>query len=79
LYHHVKKLMYAVRVGAPDPRFGNMLLQTMGNGGRLATRTCDARSWIVSGPRARMPWPIAPTDEFVGNLRVFQFPRIVVV
>jgi hypothetical protein len=26
----------------------------------------DARPRIVSGPRARMPWPIAPTDEFAG-------------
>jgi manganese containing catalase len=27
MYHHVKKLMYSVRVEAPDPRFGNMLLE----------------------------------------------------
>ena len=24
MYHHVKKLMYTVRVDEPDPRFGNM-------------------------------------------------------
>src|SRR6201989_1047996 len=27
MYHHVKKLMYTVRVDEPDPRFGNMLLE----------------------------------------------------
>ncbi|MBB2688419.1 UNVERIFIED_ORG: hypothetical protein GGD47_006074 [Rhizobium etli] len=25
MYHHVKKLMYTVRVDEPDPKFGNML------------------------------------------------------
>ena len=25
MYHHIKKLMYTVKVGTPDPRFGNML------------------------------------------------------
>jgi len=27
MYHHVKKLMYTVRVDEADPRFGNMLLE----------------------------------------------------
>jgi Mn-containing catalase len=30
VFHHVKKLMYTVRVDAPDPRFGNMLLIDIG-------------------------------------------------
>ena len=30
MYHHVKKLMFTVRVDAPDPRFGNMLLEQFG-------------------------------------------------
>src|SRR5690242_1040317 len=30
MYHHVKKLMYTVRVDEPDPRFGNMLLAQFG-------------------------------------------------
>jgi len=25
MYHHIKKLMYTVNVGTPDPRFGNRL------------------------------------------------------
>jgi Mn-containing catalase len=37
MYHHVKKLMYTVRVGEADPRFGNMLLEQFGGAnGELA-------------------------------------------
>src|SRR5881227_382517 len=37
MYHHVKQLMYTVQVGAPDPRFGNMLLEQFGGAnGELA-------------------------------------------
>ena len=37
MYHHVKKLMYTVRVDDPDPRFGNMLLEQFGGAnGELA-------------------------------------------
>src|SRR5437764_12075465 len=37
MYHHVKKLMYTVNVGAPDPRFGKMLLEQFGGAnGELA-------------------------------------------
>jgi Mn-containing catalase len=37
MYHHVKKLMYTVRVDAPDPIFGNMLLEQFGGAnGELA-------------------------------------------
>lgn len=37
MYHHVKKLMYTVRVGEPDPRFGKMLLEQFGGAnGELA-------------------------------------------
>ena len=37
MYHHVKELMYTVNVGAPDPRFGNMLLEQFGGAnGELA-------------------------------------------
>ena len=30
MYHHVKKLMYTVRVSDPDPQFGRMLLEQFG-------------------------------------------------
>src|SRR5689334_7329094 len=37
MYHHIKQLMYSVRVGVPDPRFGNMLLEQFGGAnGELA-------------------------------------------
>ena len=37
MYHHVKQLMYSIRVDQPDPRFGNMLLEQFGGAnGELA-------------------------------------------
>jgi Mn-containing catalase len=37
MYHHIKKLMYTVSIGTPDPRFGNMLLEQFGGAnGELA-------------------------------------------
>jgi Manganese containing catalase len=30
MYHHVKKLIYTVNIGEPDPRFGRMLLEQFG-------------------------------------------------
>ncbi len=37
MYHHVKKLMYTVKVGDPDPAFGAMLLEQFGGAnGELA-------------------------------------------
>jgi Mn-containing catalase len=37
MYHHIKQLMYTVRIGQPDPHFGNMLLEQFGGAnGELA-------------------------------------------
>src|SRR5881227_3290543 len=37
MYHHIKQLMYTVRIGEPDVRFGNMLLEQFGGAnGELA-------------------------------------------
>src|SRR6478672_11104124 len=37
MYRHIKKLMYTVKVGTPDPKFGNMLLEQFGGAnGELA-------------------------------------------
>ena len=37
MYHHIKKLMFTVRVDDPDPKFGNMLLEQFGGAnGELA-------------------------------------------
>jgi Mn-containing catalase len=52
MYHHVKKLMYTVRVDEPDPRFGNMLLEQFGGAnGELAA----AMQYSVQGRIAKMP------------------------
>jgi Mn-containing catalase len=38
MYHHIKQLMYSVRVDVPDPKFGNMLLEQFGgSNGELAS------------------------------------------
>lgn len=37
MYHHIKRLMYTVNIGEPDPKFGNMLLEQFGGAnGELA-------------------------------------------
>src|SRR6204780_879400 len=37
MYHHIKKLMYTVNIGQPDPHFGNMLVEQFGGAnGELA-------------------------------------------
>jgi Mn-containing catalase len=52
LYHHIKKLMYTVRVGAPDPKFGNMLLEQFGGAnGELAA----AMQYSVQGINCEDP------------------------
>ena len=43
MYHHVKKLMYTVNVGEPDPKFGKMLLEQFGGAnGELAAAMQNA-------------------------------------
>ena len=44
MYHHVKKLMYTVRVDEPDPQFGNMLLEQFGGATASSRRRCNTRS-----------------------------------
>jgi Mn-containing catalase len=52
LYHHVKKLMYTVRVDEPDPKFGNMLLEQFGGAnGELAA----AMQYSVQGLNCEDP------------------------
>src|ERR1044072_5321820 len=61
MYHHIKKLMYCVRIGAPDPRFGNMLLEQFGGAnGELAA----AVQYSVQGINWDRP---APKDLVVGG------------
>ncbi len=52
MYHHVKKLMYTVRVGTPEPRFGRMLLEQFGGAnGELAA----AMQYSVQGINCEDP------------------------
>jgi Mn-containing catalase len=52
MYHHVKKLMYTVRVGEADPRFGRMLLEQFGGAnGELAA----AMQYTVQGINCEQP------------------------
>lgn len=47
MYHHVKKLMYTVNIGAPDVRFGKMLLEQFGgaNGELAAAMQYTIQGW----------------------------------
>lgn len=47
MYHHVKKLMYTVKVDTPDVRFGNMLLEQFGgaNGELAAAMQYTIQGW----------------------------------
>ena len=52
MYHHVKKLMYTVHVGTPEPRFGRMLLEQFGGAnGELAA----AMQYTVQGLNCEDP------------------------
>jgi manganese catalase len=52
MYHHVKKLMYTVKVDRPDPAFGNMLLEQFGGAnGELAA----AMQYSVQGLNCEDP------------------------
>lgn len=52
MYHHVKKLMYTVNIGSPDPAFGNMLLEQFGGAnGELAA----AMQYSVQGLNCEDP------------------------
>jgi Mn-containing catalase len=82
MFHHVKKLMYTVRVGDPDPKFGRMLLEQFGGAnGELAA----ALQYFVQGINAEdtghkdLLLDIA-TEEFshlevIGNLAKFHLKK----
>ena len=47
MYHHVKELMYSVKIGTPDVRFGRMLLEQFGgaNGEFAAAMQYTIQGW----------------------------------
>ena len=68
MYHHVKKLMYTVRVDEPDPKFGNMLLEQFGGANGELSIVGDFEpeqirpqhdgmlaDWKAPAPKARLP------------------------
>lgn len=55
MYHHVKKLMYTVKVDTADPRFGNMLLEQFGgaNGELAAAMQYSIQGFNCEDPGCR--------------------------
>jgi Mn-containing catalase len=55
MYHHIKELMYTVRIGTPDPRFGNMLLEQFGgaNGELAAAMQYSIQGWSCDDPERK--------------------------
>ena len=55
MYQHVKKLMYTVKVGTPDVRFGSMLLEQFGgdNGELVAAMQYTIQGWSCARSLAR--------------------------
>src|SRR2546421_1995377 len=55
MYHHIKRLMYTVRVGRPDPRFGKMLLEQFGgaNGELAAAMQYTIQGWSCDDPERK--------------------------
>ena len=55
MYHHVKKLVYTVNIGEPDPRFGNMLLEQFGgaNGELAAAMQYSIQGFNCEDPARR--------------------------
>src|ERR1700750_2451169 len=47
MYHHIKKMMYTVKVDTPNVRFGNMLLEQFGgaNGEVAAAMQYTIQGW----------------------------------
>ncbi len=55
MYHHVKKLMYTVRIGTADPVFGRMLLEQFGgaNGELAAAMQYSIQGLNTDDPRLK--------------------------
>ncbi len=75
MYHHVKKLMYTVRVGEADPKFGNMLLEQFGgaNGELAAAMQYTVQAVNCEDPKIKDLLMDVGTEELshlevIGNL-----------
>jgi Manganese containing catalase len=56
MYHHIKKIMFTVRVDEPGEQFGKMLLEQFGgaNGWLAAAMQYPIRRNAVSDPRTEL-------------------------
>ncbi|HEY0760703.1 MAG TPA: manganese catalase family protein [Acidisarcina sp.] len=72
MYHHVKKLMYNVRVDTPNVRFGNMLLEQFGgaNGELAAAMQYTVQGWNCVDDIARRDLLLDIGTEELSHLEV---------
>jgi Mn-containing catalase len=72
VYHHVKKLMYTVKVGTPDVRFGTMLLEQFGgaNGELAAAMQYTIQGWNCVDDIARRDLLLDIGAEELSHLEV---------
>ncbi len=72
MYHHIKKLMYTVKVGTPDVRFGNMLLEQFGgaNGELAAAMQYTIQGWNCVDDIARRDLLLDIGTEELSHLEV---------
>jgi Mn-containing catalase len=72
MYHHVKKLMYTVKVGTPDVRFGSMLLEQFGgaNGELAAAMQYTIQGWNCVDDIARRDLLLDIGTEELSHLEI---------
>src|SRR6201996_7437263 len=72
MYHHVKKMMYTVKVDTPNVRFGNMLLEQFGgaNGELAAAMQYTIQGWNCVDDLARRDLLLDIGTEELSHLEV---------
>src|ERR1700749_5003181 len=72
MYHHIKKMMYTVKVDTPNVRFGNMLLEQFGgaNGELAAAMQYTIQGWNCVDDLARRDLLLDIGTEELSHLEV---------
>ena len=72
MYHHIKKMMYTVKVGQPNVGFGNMLLEQFGgaNGELAAAMQYTIQGWNCVDDLARRDLLLDIGTEELSHLEV---------
>ena len=72
MYHHIRKLMYTVKVGTPNVGFGNMLLEQFGgaNGELAAAMQYTIQGWNCVDDLARRDLLLDIGTEELSHLEV---------